>query len=141
MSRGSGKRSVLQVNVDEEANKFFDDASLCPSGSPHFVLLLGGVCTGKTTLRRQHYGTGYVVIDAADIFLNLSRGEYFDFPSVLEEPMDRIGRVVAAQAFAERRHIVTEMIGEEAEPIKVLIDAVLALGYEVDPQFLTCELE
>lgn len=91
--------------------------------------MLGGVCVGKTTKRREYYARGFVLIDAAEIFLNLSRDVYYDFPSILKAPMDAIGRLVAERAFRERRHVVTEMIGSEWTLIQVVIDAVRALGY------------
>jgi GTPase SAR1 family protein len=47
---------------------------------PKLVLILGAVAVGKTTLRRQKYTSGYTHIDAGDIFIELSKGEYYDFP-------------------------------------------------------------
>lgn len=46
---------------------------------------MGGVAAGKTTFRKHRFSTGYVLVDAAEIFLNLSRGEYFPFPGHLEQ--------------------------------------------------------
>jgi hypothetical protein len=102
---------------------------------------LGGPAGGKTTIRKQKYSTGYVLVDSAEIFLSLSRGYFFPFPDAFEEPMQMIGSLVADRAVSERRHIVTEIIGSDFEPTKALIDAMRAIGYQVDIQAITCDIE
>ena len=72
---------------------------------------MGGVATGKTTLRKQQYSSGYVLIDAGEIFLSLSRGEFLPFPGPLELAMEAVGRGVTVRALSERHNIVTEIIG------------------------------
>lgn len=132
---------VFQVNIKKEIGRFFDDSSRTATEAPQLVLILGGICTGKTWLRKQRYARGYVVIDAADIFLSLSGNASYDFPSVLEEPMELIGRLVARQALHERRNIVTEMTGDQFEETSTVIDAMTSLGYKVEVIGLTCDLE
>jgi hypothetical protein len=80
-------------------------------------------------------------MDAAEIFLSLSRGGYFPFPEAFEEPMQIIGGLIAKRAISERRHIVTELIGSEFEPTTALIDAMLAIGYQIEVQAITCDNE
>ena len=106
------------------------------------MLLAGGVAAGKTTLRRQKYNTGYyVVLDAAEIFINLCWGQYLDFPGPLEEPLDLVGCGVARRIFKERRHFVTEIIGHEMEPTKQLIDAITGAGFHCEFAGLTLDVQ
>ena len=35
------------------------------SGQPAIVIIMGPICAGKTTLRRQKYASGHVLVDAA----------------------------------------------------------------------------
>lgn len=129
-------------HLAEEVGRFFDDSSLCPSGQqPVLVLLIGGVATGKTTLRKTQYASSHVVVDAAEVFLNLSRGAVYNYPSFLEVPMNVIGEIVARQAIAERRHIVTELTGRRPDAIRQLIDAMSALDYRVQVLGVTCDPE
>ena len=130
------RRVIDLFNLKAEADRFFDDSSLAQGVAPQFVLILGPVATGKTRFRRQKYEQGYVVVDAADVFINLSRGRYVDFPSGLEGTMDTIGATVARRAVRERRHIVTEIIGHEYGPTCQLIDAMLAIGYKIDVVYI-----
>jgi hypothetical protein len=136
----SGER-IIQFDLGAEINKYFDNSSIPASGSPEFVLLCGGPCGGKTTMRKQQYSKGYVLIDAAEIFLSLSNGEYYDFPSIFEEPLELIGSLIARQAIKERRNIVTEIIGATKEMVFPIIDAMLSIGYKTNPVYVHCELE
>ena len=132
---------ITRVDFVAEIDRYFDDSSLAGRDGPSIVILYGGVASGKTTIREQRYSTGYVLVDAAEIFLGLSRGEFLPFPGVLEEPMSIIGSLVANRAVLERRNIVTELIGAEIEPVKALIDAMRAVGYRVEALGITCDIE
>jgi hypothetical protein len=61
-------------DVTAECDRYFEDTSVPSTGDPVAVIFMGGVGAGKTTLRKQQYSKGYVLIDAADIFITLSRG-------------------------------------------------------------------
>jgi hypothetical protein len=52
-----------------------------------------------------------------------------------------IGPLIARRAISERRHIVTEHIGSDLEPIKALVDAMHAIGYRSDGQVVTCDID
>jgi len=132
---------VIYFTINEEVEKYFDDSSIPVSGPPEFVLLCGGVCSGKTTIRKQKYSHGYVLIDAAEIFLSLSRGEYYDFGAAFEEPLELIGREVARKAVSERRNIVTEMICGSQENIEAVIGAMKTVGYKIDIVYVQCDIQ
>lgn len=135
------EEKVHYFDVTEEVEKYFDDSSIPGSDAPKFVLLCGGVCSGKTTIRKQKYSHGYVLIDAAEIFLSLSRGEYYDFGAAFEEPLELIGSHVAWKAVSERRNIVTEMIWESGENTEAVIEAMKSIGYKIDIVYVDCEIE
>jgi GTP pyrophosphokinase len=137
---GSPNGVCLVADIPALADSFFDDFSRSSPGTkPRFVLFTGPIGAGKTRLRRRHYPSGYVVLDAADIFNALSAGRYFDFPDWLEEPMEAVGREVARRAVAERRHIVSEMVGHDASELVRLTDAVVEAGYELQVAYVHCD--
>jgi hypothetical protein len=115
-----------------QAERFFDDSSLSRGESPKLVVICGGVCAGKTTLRRTQYRTGFVVVDAAEIFLDLCRGEYYAFPGPFTDALELIGSIIADRAVHERRNIVTEIIGDKETMLSALLDAFGASGYKVE---------
>ena len=134
----SGER-VFMIDVAKEIDRFFEDSSIPASGQSEFVLILGPVCSGKTTLRNEHFSKGYVLIDAAEIFLSLSDGEYFEFGQAFEEPMELIGSTIAKQAIEERRNIVTEMIGDKG--FEAVFAAMTAINYKVQIKYAQCDME
>lgn len=109
------------------------------NGAPEIVFIMGPVCAGKTSLRRARYSRGLVLVDAAQLFIDLG-GIDMDFPSALEEPMERIGAEVARRALAQGMSIVTEIVGAKFEPVKDLADAMQAAGYKVDFEFVHADL-
>ncbi len=131
---------TFAVDIRSEVERYFDPSSVTKT-QPEIALLLGGVCSGKTTLRREGYASGYVVLDAAEIFLSLSRGHYYPFPSVLDDPLRLIGDLIASRAIRERRNVVTEMIGSEFGAMRELIDAARGSGYRVNVVYVECAIE
>jgi hypothetical protein len=131
---------VPEIDPDLEAARFFDDSSL-RSERPKLVIIAGGICAGKTTVRRQQYGTGFVVLDAAEIFLSLCRGEYLPFPGPLARPLDTIGTAIAKRAIREGRSIVTEILGDQEPMLYSLQDGLAACGYKLEFLYIDCEME
>ena len=132
---------VFQIDVKKEIDKYFDDSSIPEDGMPKCVILAGGVCAGKTFIRKQQYSSGYVLIDAAEIFLSLSNGEYFEFGEAFEEALEIIGSIVANRAIKERRNIITEIIGASEEDNRKLIDAITQAGYKGETIAVYCDIE
>ena len=128
-------------DIGEEMDRYFDDSSLPLIGQPRLVIYLGGVASGKTTLRQKWHSRGHVLVDAAEIFLNLSRGSYYDFPGPFTGLLHIIGKSVAARAVAERRNIVTELIGSNYEETKDLFEAMTSIGYGIEAKAITCDIE
>ena len=117
---------TYSIDLNAEIDRLFDDSSLPGADQPRAVILMGGVAAGKTHLRIKDYSRGYVLIDAAEMFHHLSRGEgMLDFPDAFAEPLELIGPMVADRAISERRHIVTEIIGHD---IPTTVKLITALG-------------
>lgn len=121
----------------EIASRLLEEAKA--TGQPVFVLIMGPVCAGKTTLRRERYASVHVLVDAAQIFIDLG-GVDLDFPSTLEEPMEQIGSEVARRAMAGGMNIVTEAVGSRYNPVAELVDAMKAAGYQVEIVFVNLDL-
>jgi hypothetical protein len=62
----------LHFHLDTEIDRLFNDSSIPADQRPNAVIIMGAVAAGKTTIRKQKYPSGYVLIDAAGIFLSLS---------------------------------------------------------------------
>ncbi len=128
------------LNIQEEADRPFEGSSIAVS-TPEAVIIMGPVASGKTTFREKRYPTGYVLVDACPIFLAMSQGEFLPFPGDLEAPLEVIGSMVAERAIRERRNIVTEVVGDQFDPTKEMIDALRRAGYKVQMEAVDAPLE
>jgi hypothetical protein len=132
---------VLHIDITAEVAHYFDDSSLSAVGQPRVVVVMGGVAMGKTTLRKQKFPNGFVLVDAADIFVRLSQGKYFPFPGPIEDALNLVGGMVASRAISEKRHIVTEVVGAEYADTEKLLTAMRGAGYRIELVMASCEME
>jgi hypothetical protein len=108
---------------------------------PRFVLIMGGVGVGKTTMRRQQFADHYVHLDATELFAALTGGTYCDFPGEYQDELQLLGSRIAKKAFTERSNIVMEILGNSPGMIESLNAAVRSIGYSVEMKLLTCDAE
>lgn len=118
---------------------FVDNGTVAQGREPEIVILSGPPASGKTTIRRQKYSRGYVILDPAELFLMFCGGVVKEFPGDYEEPLRIIGFLISNQAVSERRDIVTEMIANDE--LTGLIDAMRGIKYRVNSQYIQCDLE
>lgn len=107
---------------------------------PLLVIVMGAVATGKTRLRREKYSKGFTSIDAGEIFIQLSEGEYYDFPSHLEKQMDEIGRNKMRESVQKRENIVIEIAGVKYNLVKKMIDQAEKNNYTVLLEYVDCDI-
>lgn len=129
------------MDVSAEVDRLFDDSSIPADDQPVAVIIWGGVAAGKTTLRKQKYSSGYVLIDAADIYRSLCRAEFVSFPGPFEDAIETIGRTAAERALSEGRNIVTEIIGCYDDYLLHLSRSLRSIGYRVEGICITCDVE
>ena len=128
----------LHYDLETEINRLIREDSLS-DGNPLAVIVMGGICAGKSCHIQEKYAhTGYVLIDAAELFHHLSGEYYFNFPDGLLEPLEWIGSMVANKAIRERRHIVTELAGDDSDSIVNMIDKLKSLGYAIKIDAIEC---
>lgn len=108
---------------------------------PLCVIVFGGIAAGKTRHRRERYTTGFTAVDAGDIFVALSAGQFYEFPSHLEEEMIRIGKNLASTAIAHRLNIVCEASGSAEAQVRELVVAMNTVGYKTRLDTLSCSIE
>jgi hypothetical protein len=137
----SDLEGLFVFDIRAEIDKCFEESYSTNLEHPKLVVLAGGVCSGKTFIRRLKFGEDFVVLDAGQIFLSLSCGKYFDFGKMFEEPLNSIGLEVAKRAIRQRRNIVTEIIGASPEIIRLLNDLGESLGYKFELVPVFCDLE
>lgn len=108
---------------------------------PRFVLFWGGVAAGKTTMRRHQCAEGFVHIDAAEIFAELSGGSEGAFPGVFGAELEAVGSRLAAEAVGAKKDIAMEVIGDDPSMLKSLSDGLHSIGYRVEGTCVTLPVE
>lgn len=120
-------------------------ASAKEGESPEAIIIVGPIASGKTMMRKKKFGSGYVHIDSADIFHELSNGDStLDFPSAFAQEIETVGREMTRLAFDRRLAIVIETPGHDEKEIFALINAFKSVGYSPEIAALstdrdTCE--
>ncbi len=100
------------------------------SDEPVFVVIAGPIGVGKTTIRHKDYAAGYVNIDAEDA--NKAIDAFIADPEEQAIYLSVLGEELVARAIHERRNIVIEVLMDNVEPIKSIIESMTAIGYKVD---------
>ncbi len=108
---------------------------------PKVVIVIGGLSAGKTNYIKNEFAKNYTIIDAGAIFIELSEGKYYDFPSHLESKMNEVGLKKLKTAIGKKENIVVEVIGDKLELLKELIELVKKINYKSSIVNLTCDIE
>lgn len=96
---------------------------------PKFVVLGGPIGVGKTTIRREKYSEGYVMIDSEDAFQAVKKFE--NDPEQTHLYLQVLGMELVARAIAERRNIIIEVLLDTVDPIQAIIEKMKGVGYDV----------
>jgi DNA mismatch repair ATPase MutS len=122
------------IDIENEVAKFFDDSSLESNNNPKLIVVSGGNGAGKTTYIHENYHTGYVIINAEEIYRNIQI--FDDFGEKSQKVVNEIGEGIAKKAIAEHRNIVLEMVGHIEGSLEPIIESVTSIGYSVDIQHI-----
>ena len=121
---------TLPGPLQSVVNRFFDEPSRPQKGKqPELVLLYGCVCSGKTTYRRTHRASGYVALDAGDVFAEMGYGDADPFPAADPVGMNQIGCAIARRALRKQRSLVLELVSNFPEQLDKVLAAIQLRGY------------
>jgi hypothetical protein len=136
-------KGKLDIMIDENPSaKNTLSVNIPQHVKPKFLIITGAVAVGKSTIRKEKVSKEFISSDAGDIFINLSKGEYYDFPSHLENKMEEIGSSLVASAINNKKNIVVELIGLHFESeFKQLLELILKIGYSIEVNLITCNYE
>lgn len=107
---------------------------------PKFVIFMGGVGVGKTTIRRQEYSTGYVNFEFGEIY-NAIKKEFGEDNPKLTSYASMASDMILRESLESKKNIVIEIIGDSYEVITPVIDKMKEIGYEIEIKAINCDLE
>ena len=106
---------------------------------PEFVIFMGGVGSGKTTVRQRDFVDGYVHFDYGEIY-NAIKDEFGENHPGFSTFVNLACSLVFEESLSKKKNIVIEIIGEEYEPVKSLITKMREAGYTINVQAITCDI-
>lgn len=116
------------IQIGEIARPFWERG--ISENPPKFVIVMGGIAAGKTTLRQHQYADGYVHFDYGEILNAIAKtvgGNHEKLASYVSLACDLILR----ESLGVRKNIVIEIIGESLAPITPIIQGMKELGYDI----------
>lgn len=128
------KEKAEKILKGEKSNDKLDER-------PTLFIVSGGICSGKSTHIANEYPSNYLHIDAGDLFIGLSEGEYYDFPSELEEPLNEFGFELFKMGIRTKRDIVIEVVGSDIAIMEQFFDLAKSIKYRVKIDHITCDIE
>lgn len=105
---------------------------------PDFAIVMGGVGSGKTTLRRQKFADGYVNFDFGEIYNAIKKTFGEDNPKLADYTV-LASDMILRESLENKKNIIIEIIGENKDLIDPLISKMKDIGYEISLEFIDCD--
>lgn len=106
---------------------------------PKLVLVMGGTAAGKTTIRRQEYAEGYVNFEYGEIYTAVEKVVGRDHPRLRVYSMF-VSQYILRSALEEKKNIAVEIIGDNYDKLRPVIDAMENAGYHVEIVGITADV-
>jgi len=115
------------IKIGEIARKFWENGST--GNPPKFIIIMGGVGSGKTTIRRQKFGNNYVNFDFGEVYMAIEKS-VGENDSKLTVYAILACDLILGESLKEKKNIVIEIIGDTVV-FQPIISAMEKIGYEV----------
>lgn len=118
------------LQIAEAIRPFIENGA--SEATPKFVVLMGGVAAGKTTIRRAQYAEGYTNFEYGEVSIALEKAFGKEHPRLPEYGLFASG-LILGDCLENKKNLVIEIIGgEETEAaLFAVIDAMRGKGYEI----------
>lgn len=114
-----------------EAIRPFVDSGVSDT-PPKFIVLMGGVAAGKTTIRKAQYASGYANFEYGEVYVALEKAFGKDHPRLPEYGLFA-GSLILGDCLENKKNLVIEIIGgeETQDALFTVIDMMRERGYEI----------
>lgn len=124
------------LSISKIANLFLEKG--ISEQPPKFVVYMGGVGAGKTTIRRNQCANGYVHFEFGEIY-NATKKVFGEECERLSSYASLASTLVLQECLKSKKNIVIEIIGENKDVIEPVFTAMKNIGYELSLQFISCD--
>lgn len=125
------------IKIGEIAKPFWERG--VSDNPPKFVIFMGGVGAGKTTIRREKYAEGYVHFEFGEIYTAIKKAVGESDPK-LDSYVALASDLILRESISAKKNIVTEIIGDNAATITPVIDKMKEIGYGISIQGITADI-
>lgn len=138
----NNEQKVMQFSWDEYmkiiefAKQFLENG--ISENPPKFVIFIGGVGSGKTTIRRQKFANGYVNFEFGEIY-NATEKEFGEDNARLSDYAALASDMILKESIEGKKNIVVEIIGENKEVIDPVVNKMKDIGYDISIQAIYCD--
>jgi len=106
---------------------------------PKFVIFMGGIGVGKTTIRKEQYADGYVHFEFGEVYTAIKKTTGEDNPRI-NEYIALACDLILRESIESKKNIVTEIIGSDADTVSPVIDKMREKGYDISVQVITADI-
>jgi len=139
---GSVKENVAEFSGDEflQINKIAQTflKNGATGNPPKFVIFMGGVGVGKTTIRKQQFANDFVHFEFGEIYTAVKKSVGDDNPK-LASFTSLACELILCESVETKKNIITEIIGDNYDAITPVIDKMKEIGYEIAFNGITCD--
>ena len=107
---------------------------------PKFIIFMGGIGSGKTTIRRAEFGKNYVNFDFGEIDTAIRNFIGKDHPRLIEYSVLACD-IILRESISEKKNIVIEIIGDNYDQIVPVMEKMKEIGYKVDVRGIVSDIE
>ncbi len=104
------------------------------------IILIGPICSGKTSYRKENITNTHVVIDAGEIYLKLY-GSAGGFGEHMTEELNYIGSEIIKKIIANRYSFILEIMPDQYKNLIFIINQLKKLGYKTTGIKFDCTQE
>jgi hypothetical protein len=124
------------LKIGEIAKHFWENA--ITESPPKFAIYMGGVGSGKTTLREKNCGNKYVHFEFGEIF-NAVKKEFQEDDPKLTSYASLACDIILRESLEAKKNIAIELIGDNKDVIEKVTEGMKGLGYDADLRFVHCD--
>lgn len=124
------------LQISEIAQTFLKTGAI--GNPPKLVIFMGGVGSGKTTIRKQQFTSDFVHFEFGEIYTAVKKAVGEDNPK-LTSFVNLACDLILRESIETKKNIVTEIIGDNKDVIEKLAEGMKGLGYVVDLRFIHCD--
>lgn len=125
------------LKVGSVAKSFFE--KIPSSNPPKFVVLMGGIASGKTTIRRAEFSKDYVNLDFGEVDTALRNFMGKGHPRGIEYCMLACD-IILKECVLEKKNMIIEIIGDNYNQLAPVLEKMKEIGYEVQARTIISDV-